>query len=66
MSRSNKETEEEGLGSKLILPGAVLLVALFIPFSINYFMHVVNFSLALFTPVLYLTIYILSQQDLLK
>lgn len=26
----------------------------------NYFMHVVNFSLALFTPVLYLTIYILS------
>ena len=26
----------------------------------NYFMHVVNFSLALFTPVLYLTIYVLS------
>ena len=26
----------------------------------NYYMHVVNFSLALFTPVLYLTIYILS------
>lgn len=26
----------------------------------NYFMHVVNFSLATFTPVLYLTIYILS------
>ncbi len=41
MSHSTKETEE-GLGSKLILPGAVLLVALFIPFSINYFMHVVS------------------------
>jgi O-antigen/teichoic acid export membrane protein len=26
----------------------------------NYFMHVVNFSLALFTPILYITIYILS------
>ena len=26
----------------------------------NYFMHVVNFSLALFTPILYLTVYFLS------
>ena len=41
MSHPEKETEE-GIGSKLILPGAVLLVALFIPFSINYFMHIVS------------------------
>ena len=34
--------KEEGLGSKLIIPSAVLIVALFIPFSINYFMHVVS------------------------
>ena len=39
---SHPKKEEEGLGSKLIIPCAVLIVALFIPFSINYFMHVVS------------------------
>ncbi|MDH5552299.1 MAG: hypothetical protein OEX82_03125 [Nitrosomonas sp.] len=34
--------KEEDLGSKLLLPAALLLVLLFVPFSINYFMHVIS------------------------
>lgn len=41
MNHSTNETEE-GFGSKLILPAALLLVLLFVPFSINYFMHAVS------------------------
>ncbi len=53
MGHSKKETEEteEGLGSKLILPGAVFIVALLIPFSINYFMHVVSANKLRSTPL---------------
>ena len=34
--------KEEGLGSKLIVPAALFLVLLIVPFSINYFMHVIS------------------------
>lgn len=39
---SHPEKEEEGLGSKLIVPAALFLVLLIVPFSINYFMHVIS------------------------
>lgn len=39
MSRSE---DEEGINSRIMLPIALVLVMLFVPFSINYFMHVIS------------------------
>lgn len=41
MSRTEDEQEAD-LNSRILLPIALLLVLLFIPFSINYFMHVIS------------------------
>ncbi len=47
----SQSEENEGLGSKLILPAALLLVLLIVPFSINYFMHVISAERLRSTPL---------------